>query len=334
MRKVILQISFALVCISLLTNCKHDDEVFEGPSLEDQFGDFKIKSPLTLSTVQPDFSNNGSMVFYAEFSINADWQIEITGLTTGAKKIITGNDKILGDANATWSGGATSFPAFGNEKCAVALTIPNKIQDTIRDTLEISGLKQDQGLVIVADYENGIGATTDDFSQTTVTQLVNCDGDAAKGSCYLSVSGLVGWDWAHGYIDYTDTSDNGYGLSSNPNSVFFNAAVKAVEGVETSFVQFSFNEDENDDGVFDPATEDTWVVEYWTEDSTWTLYSIAYSDLNVDADNNPVETNGNGVLEPHKLIGVRAFVLANPDAGQNTLYLDQLVFTSNRPYEP
>ncbi len=320
---------FALGILSFISGCKHDDEVFEGPSLQDQFGEFAIEQPLTLSTDPVDFSAGEHMIFFAKLSINANWKIEVTGLSSGAKKIIEDNNKVIDDVNATWDGGASGFPAFGVETCAVEMTFPNHSSDTLRDTLTISGLKsEDASITVISNFESGIATQWTEWGQATVTQQILCnDNNSAKGTCYYSMGGIVGWDWGIGNIIFSDSSGS-YNLSSNSQAVYFNAGLKGVNSVGTSIMQFSFQEDDNQDGVFDNATEDSWIYEYTIADSSWTLVSFPYADLAGGI------TNGNGLLEPHKIISVTAFLLADPQAGEVVTHLDQLVFSTNRPYEP
>ena len=80
--------------------------------------------------------------------------------------------------------------------------------------------------------------------------------------------------------------------------------------------------------------EDVWEIQFDIVSGDWELISFPYDNLSTDADGMKVETNGNGVLEPHKLFSVTAFLIADPAAGVVTTYLDQIVFTTNGPYEP
>ena len=322
---------YGLLCLGIIA-CNHKDDIFEGPSLEDQYGDYNLVQSLSFSKSQIDFSAN-DQVFYAQFSISVNWEIRLTGLTSGATKSITGKSKNIDAENGIWTGGAETFPSFGIEKCLVELTVPSKTNDTIRDTFAITGLKVNSALNIVADFENGIDSTTVEWSQTTVAQIIVCgDGNAAKGNCYYSLGGNVPWDWGIGNIVFTNPGS--YGLSSNASAEFFNMAIKGIKFPGTSIIQVSFQEDDNEDGVFDDATEDSWVYQYTVVDSTWQLVSFSYSTLDTDADGAIVVTNGNQLLEPHKIYSVNAFQLADPNAGEVLTYLDQLVFTNGGPYEP
>ena len=114
-------------------------------------------------------------------------------------------------------------------------------------------------------------------------------------------------------------------------------AVRATEGsgATNAFMQFWFDEDDNEDGVFDPNTEDRYLYEFWMENDEWTLISKKYSELNLDADGNIQAVNGNGILEPNKLISINSFFLANKDDADNKkVLMDHVIFTINEPYKP
>ncbi|MFT4900436.1 MAG: hypothetical protein ACI9U0_002240, partial [Flavobacteriales bacterium] len=96
-----------------------------------------------------------------------------------------------------------------------------------------------------------------------------------------------------------------------------------------------FDEDDNGDGVFNEATEDRFIYEYWYENDQWNLISFKYSDLKDDSDGNLLEVKGNGLPEPAKLISINVFFLANKDSGiKSEAYADHIIFTENETYKP
>ena len=100
-------------------------------------------------------------------------------------------------------------------------------------------------------------------------------------------------------------------------------------------MQLWFDEDDNGDGVYTASSEDQFIYEYWYENDKWNLVSFKYGDLKYNADGDLAETNGNGLPEPSKLIGVTVFFLANKESGiRSEATIDQLIFTENESYKP
>lgn len=320
----------------VLFSCRKE-EAIDGPSLNDLYGEFAIREDLTPNLLVIDFAADGPFYYTGSLSKNTLWTIDFTGATTGATRVISGTDRNISLDNAAWDGGANDFPGFGLEQVYVEVNFPNEDgAPTIYDTITVTGSKVDAGYLITS-FENGTGANWSSFNQATVTGGIVCgDGEAAKGDCYYSWNGTVGWDWAIGSVMVQPDAGT-FGLPSSPNNLYMNMAFKALENVgpTNSFILFWIDEDDNGDGTFDESTEDRWAFEYWSDGSLdWELISKKYSDLAVDGNGDPVVTNGNGLLEPAKCVSINVFFLANKDNGNAKAYADHLIFTTNGPYTP
>lgn len=324
------------VFISFFSCRKNDNNSFEGPSLNDLNGPFSIISGLNLDE-EVDFLAGEEINFDVELSKNTQWEIEITGQTSGATRTFSGNERIINSANTAWLGGSNTFPSFQQEKAIVKISFPNEDESPIIiDSINIKSLKKDKGYVIT-DFENGTGETWDFFNQAGVNASIDCNTDvSAKGSCYYKWEGTVGWDWAIGSFQINAPED-GFGLPANAGNLFFNMASKFISntGPNNCFILLWFDEDDDGDGSFNLEKEDRYIYEYWYENDKWNLVSIKYDDLKYDGDGQPVETNGNGLLEPSKLIGINVFFLANKDSGiKSEALVDQIIFTENDAYKP
>lgn len=327
---------YIFLTLFIVFSCKHRDDEFDGPDLNDLNGPFYVIEPLFLNSKTIDFINNEVLEFNAELSKNTSWVISIKGVTSGAIATVEGNDRVVSSEIATWNGSADVFPSFLVEDAIVTMTFPDEENSPIyTDTISILSEKIDKGSLITS-FETGFGDSWSRFNQTTVAGKIICsDGNAAKGDCHYSISGTVGWDWAIGSVAI-NADDGNFGLQNNSNNLFFNLALRPIENVgpQSSFIQVWFDEDENEDGVFDPTTEDRYIYEYWTENDSWKILSIKYADIQFDAEGNNVEVFGNGLPEPSKLSSINVFFLANPDNGNAKILLDHMIFTTNSPYKP
>lgn len=234
---------FTLLLAVLVSCRKEDKENFDGPSLEDMYGEFAILQDLSLNLNEADFSIGQQIVFSMELSKNTAWQIKIEGQNSGAVRTLSGTARILSLDNAVWKGEADKFPSFNLEQALITITFPNEPgSPVIQDSVTIIGLKQDVGFLITS-FEDGLGTNWLRFNQSTVAGNIVCDPlQAAKGSCYYSWNGTVGWDWAIGSV--TIRPDSGtFGLPSAANNLFFNIAFKALENVgpQNSFLLFWFS---------------------------------------------------------------------------------------------
>ncbi len=325
----------AFAAAAVLAGCKVDDE-FDGPSLNDLYGQFAIVQGLDVSNDNVDFSSGETTHFTAQFSKNVDWKLTVTGLESGAVKEITGFTNLLDATNALWEGSTTRLPLFKAEECAVELTFTAEV-DTLRDTLMIAGTKTYQGFVL-SDFETGTNPDWVTFAQSGANMSFNVatSATAAQGNSYFDIGGVVDWDWLIGLIHMPGSAygDVHFPLSENPDDEFFNVMLYKEPTLSNGLVLFQFREDDNNDGVFTENVEDMYSVEINMSENGWKLYSYKYGDLATLINGQPSAAIGNGVHEPHKLIQISMLFLANPNSGYAHTYMDYLTFTQGGPLVP
>lgn len=325
-----------LVLLLVGTACTRDDALFEGPALNDLYGDFHVITGLEASNTNVDFAAGETTFFTAQFSMLVDWQLKITGLTSGAQKIIAGQASELTVDNALWDGSTTEFPMFKAEDCEVELFIPS---DTVYlyDTITVASPKVNEGFLIT-DFENGIDSNWDIFVQSgaDMSFVIKSDDASPQGNSYYDMGGKVDWDWLIGMIEFPATAygEPTFSLSSNPDNLYFNVLIYLPEGITNAMVLFQFREDDNEDGAFSDATEDMYSLELSEMETGWQLVSIKYSELVCLVNGEPGEPNGNGVHNPELLHKLSVLMLADPSSGYSQTLMDYLIFTENAPLNP
>jgi hypothetical protein len=329
------KIYFVLAVFALSTywmGCKVDDQ-FDGPDLIDVYGPFDWIKELSLDKDSVDFASNETVHITAEFSKRVEWHVEITGLTSGAKKELTGFDATVSEY---WEGSTTHFPMFRSEVCEVMMYVKGQ-EDTLRDTVFVQSPKVNQGLLL-ADFEGGLNPNWVPFVQsgTNMNFGLQQNGEAPQGVRSYVMAGAVTWDWLIGMIDIPASAYGAdhFDLSSNPNQVYFNTLLNKPADYDNGLVLIRFSEDDNGDGSFDPNQEDMYSYQLQGGQDGWRLLSLKYSDLQALVNGNPAAPNGNGLHEPHKLFQVSILFLANPASGYSESGLDYMIFTQGEPLRP
>lgn len=318
-----------------LVACQRDLDP-AGPQLSDLYGSFAVLEPLGQSASQIDFSSGQRAHFTARLSVLSDWEIQITGRTSGAVKKLVGRSRLIDVSNASWAGETTDFPTFQTEACDVQLTFLGQT-DTLLSTIEITGLRTLDAIVL-DDFEDGLDPIWSLFAQTGADMkfLGVSEPPLAEGQQYYRMGGTVTWDWLIGLLDITASDVNGgagFGLSPDPAKVYFNGIFRQRSDLSNGIVLIQFREDDNQDGVFNEGSEDLWAVEL-RPGANWKLESLRYSDLITLVNGAPASPFGNGVHEPQKLHRIDILFLANPGSGYAQCDMDLLAFSLNAPIQP
>jgi hypothetical protein len=323
-----------LLGISLLAlwSCKQEEE-FDGPNLNDIYGDFLITQALQISDDTLDFFNGEVSNLSVSLSKNVNWKLEITGLQSGAKKISTGFDSQI---NYTWNGTTSTLPMFHIESCAMELTFQNQL-DTLRDTLYVSSLRPLEGFVL-ADFETGLNPGWTPFVQSgaNMSFIIQTNNQAAQGSRYYDMGGAVTWDWLIGllHIPASACGQTTLPLDENAANVYFNTQLYKPASIDNGLVLFQFREDDNGDGVYTEGSEDLFSFQISPSTEGWAQISRRYDQIVTLVNGSEGAPIGNGLHEPNKIFQVSVLFLANPTSGYSQAYLDYMTFTTGSAVNP
>lgn len=328
---------FAILGTVVLSSCrKKEADNIDGPSLDNLYGSFSVLTDFTASRDSVDFAASENVYFTAQFSKSLDWEIKITGQTSGAVKYITGFGSSITQNASTWIGEITEFPIFRSEMCDVQLTFPSE-PDTLTAQIKVLTPKLNPGFV-VADFESGMIPGWQTFIQAGADMdfQIKSDAFAPEKNAYLNMAGTVDWDYLIGYV-YFKASAYGapyYPLTNNPNNTYFNIMAYGEPGSINSIILFQFQEDDNGNGTHSPTTEDTYSLEIPVTWEGWKLISVKYSDIPCLVNGQPAAPNGNGVYNSDKIVSVNMLHLANPATGFAKMKVDYMIFTENGVLKP
>ena len=333
-----------LLATVLLSSCERDT-IIEGPSLFDLYGPFELVTKLDISNRNVDFSGGETTFFTAEFSKSVDWKITISGNSSGAQKVISGTSIELNSQNAVWDGSTTVFPLFKEEFCTVDLSVSYNTEngDSIVsvvdslvsfDDLTVATIKTNEGLLL-SDFENGWNPDWDNFYQAGVNFNI-LSFNAPQGNSYFNMMGACSWDWLIGMIIIPAEAygSQTFDLNENPDKVYFNVLLNVPYGITNEILLIRFFEDDNNDGLFSDATEDTYSLELKYLEYGWQKVSIKYSDLVCLVNGNPGEPNGNGIHNPDLINYIDVLLLADPSTGFSQVDMDYMIFTEDEPLNP
>jgi hypothetical protein len=331
MKKHILILSLFVAVIGL--SCKRD-MALEGPSLRDQYGEFKVLQDFAASTGTVDFSKGEVVYFTAKFSRPAEWVLTIKG-ANNAEKTFSGKSAQLDISNSKWNGASSVFPSFPLGNCEAQLYIKDD-SSYHKLNINITG-KRNPGGTVIADFESGINPKWKIFAQNgaKMTFDIKDTGVVPQGNKYYTLGGTVNWDWLIGMIDFPATAmgANGFDLSGNPDDIYFNVVMSRPNNVTNGIMLFQFSEDDNGDKTFNPNNEDMYSVELKNLNASWKVYSIKYSELLALVNGSASTPKGNGRFDADKLFQVSCLFLANPSSGYSQVSFDYIAFTKGSPLE-
>ena len=333
---------FGLVCF--LHSCTK--KVFEGPSIENLYGDFEIIESLQLTNKNPSFSNNEQVGFHCEFNKPVQWKITISGLSTGANREIAGFSNLIDSNIIFWNGGPSQIPFFSEEFCSIELTFENEI-DTLRDTISIVSTKTYENGIWLENFEDGFpvnGLIYYNSDGGDMTFSVAND-DALLGNSYFKMGGRVNWDWALGTIDLPLNITN---ISSNSDDLYINIGILSdlqdlhagqfinILISEETDTPFNDNPNNNASDLFE-STMEVYKMKIPVDWDGWQMKSFKYSDFEPLSPNNQ---NINFNMNPNDISAIRISCQACPSSPGNPICpenfgknvrtdIDHIIFTAN-----
>jgi hypothetical protein len=346
MKKIVLIIG--LVITVVFAACKKDTAI-EGPELVDIFGEFKVLEPLRASIDSPDFSTNTAVIYHTKLSIRTNWTIEIISLNpnSAARKVFTGNDKDFSLNQVSWNGSITFAPFFRkNEKVVARMTFEDYPDTLYSDTITIAVARPTPNVdIVIDDFESpqrpyntftegqqSYNSTSLNFSGVTAAEksrffvMAGNHGPAASlFICGMSLSAKIS----------QGTSDNYFKFATdNPKKVFFNAYVYGW-GDNKAELSVDFQEDDNLDGIYQPAEEGTYNYRFKVDWLGWKLVSFSYDDTKISTSGGFGNIDRNGKKEMDRIANVQFLLLAQPGTSGNTrVGLDFTSFTYFTPFQP
>ena len=319
---------------------------FEGPSIENLYGEFEVIQQFKITNKNPSFSSNEQVGFHCEFNKPVQWNIYIQGLSTSANREITGFSNIIDSNIIVWSGGPSQVPFFSEEVCSIELTFENETE-IFRDTITIVSAKTYDNGIWFEDFEDGIPVEGLVYYNTDgggMTFSVAND-DALLGNSYFKMGGRVNWDWALGNLDLplninnvSQTADNLYiniGILSDIQDLHTGQFINILISEETE-TPFNENLDNNASDLFE-STMEVYKMKVPVDWNGWQLKSFRYSDFEPVSPNNQ---NINFNMNPSDIRAIRISCQACPSSTGNPICpenfgkdvrtdIDHIIFTTN-----
>lgn len=344
-----------LLGFTALTACRKDE--IEGPELRDIFGDFAIVQELTSDRTTVDFAAGETVTFFAELTIRTDWEIIITGQTTGARRVIEGRARDIDGNVANWNGNITFAPLFTEELCSTVMVFKDYPDTLFGPDITILAKKPADDIdLLISDFEDQSQAFNAFAEQAATNQLIagpsfisNIGGDPP----FFSVDPAENNGWWRMDADNSNAAIFicGVGMSAvnaqgnngapyfqfgtnNPDNIYFNAFINGYGRENTTFT-INFQEDDNLDGTYVASQEGAWGTSIPVDWVGWKLVSIPMSDMQLSTVGGFGNIDGTGQQDMDRIISMEFLLLSdNGVTGLTGYALDFCNFTYFTPWEP
>jgi hypothetical protein len=350
MRSIYLTLSLLVV----LAGCRPDK--IEGPELQDIFGEFDVIETLSSDRDTVDFSLGQKVRFNAELTIRTDWTISIIGMTSGAKKEITGRDRSILDDVAVWDGTITFAPLFEAENCMTMMTFASYSDTLWGDTIYVESVRPEANIdVLISDFETAGGwgsfAEAPATNQLATTPYFVQDPSSPTPSFIQVVAPEGSGHWRMTYLNQSSvficgTSMSATNSSQTPAGTYFNVGTTNSQHVYLNMLVHGFGdgntrlsiglqEDDNLDGTYDRFTEGTYNREIIVDWLGWKVVSIRLDEFNLSTVAGFGNIDGTGVQNIDRIASIEYLLLAREGTTGFVGYgLDYCNFTRYTPWAP
>ena len=319
----ILKFTLFPIFILFLNSC--EKEKFVGPPIESIYGSLDILESFSNNKpVGVDFSIGDTVLFFAEFSVLSDYQVDIVGRSSGASFSINGSNSNLNDAY--WLGNSDNVFFKQYEWCDITLSFNNS--DTVlNDSILILGERDlsNLGLLLTSfedpsEYSIVTSSNNDEFGVYSNSNI------ALHGNNYLSTLGIGSAAW-FGAARFSFNSNTI--TETDPNNIFFNGFFNS-DYLGSAFVIKIF-EDENGNGSYDSGIDEAYALKVnLNTDSQWHKHSLTFNDFIIDQSGNNILVDG--ILKPQNIIRIDITNSQSGSAnGQFGYFADYFLITYNEP---
>ena len=318
-------LKFTVLSLFVLFSSSCEKEEFVGPPIESIYGSLDILESFSNDKpVGVDFSVGDTVRFYSEFSVIADYQIEIVGRNSGASFSINGSNSDLSEAY--WLGNSDNIFFKQYEWCDITLSFIN--HDTVlNDSILILGERDlsNLGLLLTSfedpsEYSIVTSSNNDEFGVISNSNI------ALHGNNYLNTLGIGNAAW-FGAVRFSFNSNTI--TETDPNNIFFNGFFSS-DYIGSAFVIKVF-EDENGNGSYDSGIDEAYALKViLNTDSQWHKHSLTFNDFIIDQSGNNVLIDG--ILKPQNIIRIDITNSQSGSAnGQFGYFADYFLITYNEP---
>ncbi|MES2388840.1 MAG: hypothetical protein V4543_12635 [Bacteroidota bacterium] len=348
-------------------------ELTEELSVNNSLSELKILEGLDINAPEAvvDFTATPVTNFTAKFSRKAKWVLTLNG-GKGWQRVIRGESSSLNESTAQWNGSVDVIPMVKDGDLGTAVLQVEGLDEKIvgkaflrkdfsiakRGDVDLSNALLFGNFEPITKYPLRIrvtakspsGQLTYGFRSNTYTD--GSGHEAAEGSFYWDMKGTPGG--AGDDIYYIGTSNINAnifrapfkphfdlsGANGDPTQLYFNIMVYSY-GLHNTRIGISFNEDDNNDGVAVPDSEDVFraILPFDNVDWTpgWKLISVKYSETQHNEFATQGGTLGNNIKQIDRITDVNISlvpVTAGIANGEAHLSIDYPCFTWGAPLKP
>lgn len=287
-------------------------------------GPFSITQAFAINNTTVSFGS--SVYFTGEFNRIKSWTITITGTTSGATRVITGNSTTLSNANASWDGSSDVPYFFRSETCEAVLSFPDTSL-TQSVTFTIATPKTHPGYLIddfeAASFGTYLGSYTGTYfdapdQASSIIELYNFS-PAPQGNKVVRFDcNDVNSSYYTGGVYHNSVGSN-YGIPSMSNdSLYLNLFIYGYAGGNAAL---SIEVKESDGDSWQPAQ----IAVNWTG---WKLVSMKYSQMSNNAG------TGNVTRETNKINAINFSMNSVPQGLNCRALIDYMIFTQGSALKP